>query len=228
MFTSGLAPEPLQPTGRVVGVDVGVAVLAATSDGVLVANLRPRKTRAARLAAWQRDRAARCPGSVRHRRAGQAIARLRRQEAHVRKNNAHQLSRRLVNAYDLICLEDLKIKSMMRSAKGSIDSPGTNVAAKAGLNDAIADSGWAMLARFITYKAEDAGRCLILVDPRHTSTTCNACGLRDPTSRTSQALFRCQRCGTESNAGINAARNILRAGLARHHGAKSDPLAHAS
>jgi putative transposase len=124
VFTSGVEAEPREPTGRVVGVDRGVAVLAATSDGELVANPRPRQTRAARLAALQLDRSRRRPGSVRYRRAADAVARLRRQEAHVRENAAHQLSRRLVDTYDVICLEDLQVLNMTRSARGTVAAPG--------------------------------------------------------------------------------------------------------
>jgi len=106
-----------------------------------------------------------------------------------------------------------------------VDQPGTNVAAKAALNHAIADPGWQMLARYITYKAADAGRCVEWVDPRNTSRTCSACGHLDPASRRSQSLFVCSRCGYGLNADVNAARNVLRAGHARHFGAKRDQLA---
>jgi putative transposase len=225
VFCAGVEPEPLPPTGREVGIDRGVAVLAATSDGQLVPNPRPRRALAERVAAAQADKARRKPGSQRHRRAAETVARLRRKEANVRRDAAHQLSRRLVNGYDLICLERLRVTAMCRSARGTVEDPGTNVAAKAALNDAIADSGWQMLARFITYKAEDAGRCIEWVEPRNTSRTCSGCGHLDPASRRSQSMFVCTRCGHSLNADVNAARNVLRAGHARHFGAKPDQLA---
>lgn len=214
--------ERLLPTGRSVGIDLGIVVLAATSDGEFLPNARPRRRQAERLSALQRDLHRRRVGSIRHRLSSEAIVRLRRKEANIRKNTAHQVSRWLVNRYDLICMEDLKVSQMMRSAKGTMDRPGRNVAAKAALNNAIADSGWAMLARYISYKAEDAGRDVVLVDPRHTSTTCSNCGNNNRANRPTQARFHCKNCGTETNADVNAARNILRAGLAQHLGAKSD------
>jgi putative transposase len=225
VFCSGVEPEPLPATGRQVGVDRGVAVLAATSDGELVPNPRPRRAAAERVAAAQADMARRRRGSVRHRLAAEAVARLRCREANVRRNAAHQVSRRLVDGYDLICLERLRVPAMCRSARGTVEAPGTNAAAKRALNGAIADSGWQQLARFIAYKAADAGRCVEWVEPRNTSRTCSACGHVDPTSRRSQSLFVCTRCGHTLNADVNAARNVVRAGHARHSGAKSDRLA---
>jgi putative transposase len=226
VFCSQVEPEALPPTGQHVGLDRGVAVLAATSDGGLEPNPRPRRARAEALADAQRDLARRRPASVRHRRAKERIAALGHREANVRKNACHQLSRRLVNGYDLICLEKLRITNMTRSARGSLEAPGTNVAAKAGLNDAILDSGWAMLERFIAYKAADAGRQVEHVDPRHTSVTCSqeGCGHVDPASRRG-VVFCCTRCGHTDHADVNAAINILRAGHARHLGAKPGQLA---
>jgi len=188
VFCSGVEAEALSPTGREVGIDRGVAVLAATSDGELVANPRPRRAGAERVAAAQADMARRKRGSQHYRRAAETVTRLRRREANVRRDTAHQVSRRLVNRYDLICLERLRVRNMCRSARGTVERPGTNVAAKAALNDAIADSGWQMLASFITYKAEDAGRCVEWVDPRNTSRTCSACEHLD---RPAAAASRC-------------------------------------
>lgn len=182
VFCSQVTARPRAPTGREVGVDRGVALLAATSDGELIANPRPRLRLAETLAAAQADLARRHPGSLRYRLARAKVQAVRRREANVRRDACHRVSRQLVNAYELICLEKLRIGKMTRSAKGNIDRPGVHVAAKAGLNDAILDSGWGMLERFIVYKAEDAGRRVELVDPRHTSTTCTACGHRDKAS----------------------------------------------
>jgi putative transposase len=113
------------------------------------------------------------------------------------------------------------VKNMSRSAKGGAEAPGTNVAAKSGLNRSILDAGWGTLVSMLAYKAEDAGRQLVRVDPRHTSVTCATCGHRDTGNRVTQAEFRCQVCGHHDHADINGARNILRAGLAQRHGAKS-------
>jgi len=88
-----------------------------------------------------------------------------REGSNRRKDALHKLSRRLVVENDLIVHEDLKSSNMSRSAKGTVDNPGHNVAAKSGLNDAIMDSSWARLISMITCKAEDAGRRVVAVNP---------------------------------------------------------------
>jgi putative transposase len=226
VFCAAVPAQPLPGTGRQVGLDLGVAALVATSEGELISNPRPRQALAGRLARAQVDRARRRRGSSRYRKASGAIGRVKAKEAAIRKDHLHQVSRRLVDRYDLICHEDLKVINMVRRAKPKPDPdhPGRFLpnggAAKSGLNDAICDSGWATLLSMITYKAEDAGRTIIAVDPRHTSQRCAACGHIAAGNRVTQAVFRCQACGHEAHADINAANNILRAGLAQHSGAK--------
>jgi putative transposase len=135
--------------------------------------------------------------------------------ANCRRDFHHQAARRLVGEHDVFCVEALKIKNMTRSAKGTVEDPGTNVAAKSGLNRSITDAGWGQFLAILKGKAEEAGRVVIDVNPRHTSHTCAQCGHVDPGNRVSQAVFRCQTCGHQAHADVNAARNILRAGLAR-------------
>jgi len=136
-----------------------------------------------------------------------------------RKDLAHKLSREIVNRYDLIVHEDLKIPNVVRRPKPRQAEDGTfepnGAAAKAGLNRSIADAGWGQLLRFIAYKAEDAGREVIAVNPHHTSQRCSSCGHVDAENRRTQAEFRCQVCGHEAHADVNAAINILRAGRVR-------------
>jgi putative transposase len=128
------------------------------------------------------------------------------------------VSRRLVNDHDLIVYEDLKIKNMTRRPKPRSDGKGgyeaNGATAKAGLNRSIHDAGWGELRAMIDYKAESAGREVIAVDPRNTSRTCSGCGHVSAGNRHG-AVFRCQRCGHEAHADVNAAENILRAGRAR-------------
>jgi putative transposase len=210
--------QPLVPTGRKVGIDLGVANLVATSDGELhVGELFGARTRQ-RLANAQRALARKQRGSNRRRRQVEEVVRLHRKVKNQRMNAAHQLSRQLVNDYDLIVVEDLKVKNMLRApkAKPDPDHPGgflsNGAAAKAGLNRSIHDAGWATLLSLLTYKAESAGRTVVTADAHYTSQTCFECGHVERGNRVSQAEFRCCSCGHEAHADINAARNILRAG----------------
>jgi putative transposase len=169
VFCSGVPKNELPETGRSVGIDLGVGVLAATSDGVLHANPRHRKHLSARLASVQRERSRHRRGSYRYENASARVARLKEKEANRRKDALHHLSRSLVDDYDLIVHERLKVSNMSRSAKGTLENPGVNVRAKSGLNDAISDCGWARLIAMIIYKAAGAGRRVIAVNPAYTN-----------------------------------------------------------
>jgi putative transposase len=204
----------LGPTGTTIGVDVGVVSFLARSDGVLIDNPRYAKAGAGRLASAQRALATKTKDSKKRRHAKETVQNRHRKVANQRRDFHHQVARHLVDEFDFIVVEDLKIKSMVRSAKGNIDRPGTNVAAKTGLNRSISDAGWAQFRSILEAKAEDAGRRVVSVNPQHTSQTCAECDHVDPGNRVSQAVFRCRACGHEDHADVIAARNILGAGLA--------------
>ncbi|WP_239108768.1 RNA-guided endonuclease InsQ/TnpB family protein [Microbispora siamensis] len=205
--------ETLPATGAAVGVDMGVASLVTTSDGDPLANPRHLEASAGRLAAAQRALARKKRGSKRRRKAVARVAALHAKVRRQRVDTAHKAALTLVRAYDVIVHEDLRIANMTRSAAGAIERPGRNVAAKSGLNRSILDAGWGVFLRVLAYKAESAGRELIAVDPRNTSRTCSRCGHCAKENRVTQARFRCQACGHEAHADVNAATNILRAGL---------------
>jgi putative transposase len=209
-------PEPLEKTGKEVGADLGVVNLVATSDGVLVDGARFERAAAARLAAAQRSLSTKQCGSARRRRAVERVAACQRTVRNRRRDLAHQLSRSLVNAYDVISFEDLAVESMQRRPKPRPRGDGTfepnGARSKSGLNRSIHDAGWGELLQMLAYKAEDAGRELVAVDPQRTSQRCSACGHVDAASRRSQAVFQCTTCGHDARADVNAARNILWAG----------------
>ncbi|HEV2372423.1 MAG TPA: zinc ribbon domain-containing protein [Streptosporangiaceae bacterium] len=123
----------------------------------------------------------------------------------VKPGHVRRLSRNVGRRFDVIRVENLKIRNMTRSAKGSIGQPGRNVAQKAGLNREILRSGWGLLARRLEDKAP--GR-VQRVNPAFTSQRCSACGHIAAGSRESQALFHCVACGHTLNADVNAAINI--------------------
>jgi putative transposase len=136
-------PEPVAGpgTGEVVGIDRGVKVSAALSTGekLTVPGFTPRE--AARLRGLQRRLARARRGSARRAKARTAIARLKAREADRRKDWCEQVSTGLARRFDVIRVEDLNIKAMTRSAKGTVESPGKNVRAKARLNDGIRTAG---------------------------------------------------------------------------------------
>jgi transposase len=144
-------------------------------------------------------------GSNRRARVRLAIARLRARETDRRKDWAEKTSTDTARRFDTIRVEDLKIKNMTRSAKGSPENPGRNVRQKTGLNKGILRSGWGLLVRRLDEKAP--GR-VERVKPAFTSQRCSACGMVDGKSRESQAVFRCTACGYACNADVNAALNI--------------------
>ncbi|WP_113698499.1 RNA-guided endonuclease InsQ/TnpB family protein [Nonomuraea lactucae] len=228
--------EQLAATGAAVGIDMGVASLVTTSDGAHVANPRHLAATADRLAAAQRDLARKRRGSLaaaqrdlaRKRRGSRrrrtAVARVAALHAKVRRGRldaAHKAALALVRDYDVIVHENLQIANMTRSASGTIDAPGRNVAQKSGLNRSILDAGWGVFLQILAHKAESAGRELIAVDPRNTSRTCAECGHRARENRVTQAEFACTACGHTAHADINAATNILRAGLALRRAAEA-------
>jgi putative transposase len=224
--------QRLEVTGRQVGIDLGVCAQVATSDGHLVLEGHYGRRAAAGLAAAQRALATKRAGSRRRERAVAKVATAHRLVRNQRKDSAHKLSRELVNGYDLIVHEDIKIANMVRRPRPRRAGDGTyepnGAKAKAGLNRSISDAGWGQLLQFIAYKAEEAGRAVIAVDPRHSSQRCSSCGHTDRGNRLTQARFRCQACEHEAHADINAAVNILRAGRVRQAracaGSKTDPL----
>jgi putative transposase len=198
-------PIPAPGTGDVVGIDRGVTVSAALSTGQMlcVPRLGPRRQR--RLRRLQRKLARGRPGSNRRRQVKATIARLRARESDVRKDWAEKLSTDLARSFDVIRVEDLRVTSMTRSARGTPDAPGRNVSQKSGLNREILRSGWGLLVRRLEDKA--SGR-VEKVSPAFTSQRCSACGHIAAESRKSQALFACVACGYACNADVNAARNI--------------------
>jgi transposase len=199
------APVPAPGNSRVVGIDRGVVVSAAlsTGDRLRVPGLSWRET--TRLRRLERKLARAKRGSGRRRQVKLAIARLRARETDRRKDWAEKVTTDIARQFDVIKVEDLRIKSMTRSAKGTRENPGRGVRAKSGLNRGILRSGWGLLVRRLEEKAP--GR-VVKVNAAFTSQRCSACGHVDRRSRKSQARFVCTACGYACHADVNAARNI--------------------
>jgi putative transposase len=202
---------PLPAAGREVGVDVGVTRFATVSDGEIIASPRFTRESADELAAAQRSLARKNRGSANRRRAKAKVAQVHRRIRNRRADFHHKTARALVRECDVIALEDLRIANMVRSASGTLEKPGTNVAAKSGLNRSILDAGWGQFTSILIGKAEEAGRRIVLVDPRHTSINCHQCRAR--CTRPRQETVICPEHGA-IDADVNGAINIAsRAGL---------------
>jgi len=210
--------EPLPATGAAVGIDLGIAHFATTSDGEHVPNLRRLAATSERLVTAQRDVARKERDSNRRRKSVARIAALHVKVRRQRLDHAHKTALTLVRDHDVIVHEALQVANMIRRpkprpAEGNSFAP-NGAAAKSGLNKSINDAGWGIFLRVLCGKAESAGRTVIAVNPRHTSQRCAECGHAAAGNRVTQAEFRCLSCGHEAHADVNAAINILRAGLA--------------
>jgi len=223
----GVPARPLPPTGRAVGVDLGVVSLATLSDGRQVGNPRFLARAAGQLAAAQRDLARKKPRSRRRRKAAARLAAGHRKVRRQRLDLAHTTALTLIRDHDLVVVEALNIAGMTRRARAVPDpeDPGRYLpngqSAKTGLNRSILDAGWGVFLTVLGAKAESAGRTVVEVDARHTSQRCAACGHVAPGNRVTQAGFRCTACGHTAHADVNAAVNILGAGLARQADAQA-------
>jgi putative transposase len=200
-------PEPVSGpgTGEIVGVDRGVTVSVTLSTGEMLRCPRLSPARQRRLRMLQRRTSRARRGSNRRARTRLAVARLKARETDARKDWAEKVSTDLARRFDVIRVENLRIKNMTRSARRTAEQPGSNVAAKPRPNREILASGWGLLSRRLAQKAP--GR-VEKVTPAYTSQRCSACGHVDPKSRESQAVFRCTACTFSFNADMNAAKNI--------------------
>jgi putative transposase len=204
--------DPVHPATAHIGIDLGIATFAAFSDGCLHPPLNAYRRVEAKKARMQRKLAGMVKYSQNWKKQQRRIAQLDIRIANCRYDFLHKLSTETSNNHAVIVIEDLQVKHMSRSARGTVDEPGRNVAAKAGLNKAILDQGWGTFRRMLEYKQAWRGGIVIAVDPRFTSQTCPRCGHISKKNRLQQALFSCEQCGYSYHADVVAARNILALG----------------
>jgi len=204
--------SPAHPALADVGIDLGIATFAAFSDGTLHPPLNAYRRVAKKKARMQRRLAGMVKYSRNWKKQQRRIAQLDTRIAHCRHDFLHKLSTDTSKNHAVIVIEDLQVKNMSRSAKGTVEEPGRNVAAKAGLNKAILDQGWGMFRRMLEYKQAWRGGGVLAVNPRYTSQMCPECGHVAKANRVQQALFSCVACGYTYHADIVAAKNILARG----------------
>jgi len=214
VFACEVEHEPLQESSEAVGVDLGLLHFATLSDGSTIENPRYYRKAEKRLERLQQALSRKKHGSRRRRKAGKQVAKAHRKVSNQRRDFLHKASRKLVNAYGTLVFEELESANMSKRPKPKQDENGkylpNGAAAKGGLNKSIVDAGWGMFQQFCTYKAENAGRHVLFVDPRHTSQVCSGCGTVKK-KELSERWHSCQ-CGTELDRDHNAALNILALG----------------
>ena len=206
--------QPL-PQGGAVGIDMGITRFATLSDGTCYAPLNSFKRHETALRRAQQSMSRKTKFSNNWKKAKARVQRIHSRIGNARRDYLHNATTTISQNHAMVCIEDLQVRNMSRSAAGTTEQPGRNVRAKSGLNKSILDQGWFEFRRQLDYKLAWSGGYLIVVPPQNTSRTCPACGHVSAENRTSQAKFACVECGFEENADLVGAINILRAGHAR-------------
>ncbi len=197
---------------QVIGLDMGVAHFLTTSDGEMIDNPKWFQSYSRNLRLLQRSVARKQKGGGNRKKEVYKLGKIHSKIKRKRSDHNHKLSTRIVRENSLIAVEDLKLKNMTRSAKGTVENPGTMVKQKSGLNRSMLDLGAGSFFSMLEYKAQYCGRDLVKVDPKYTSQTCHQCNHRSKENRKTPSQFACVKCGHTSNADYNAAVNILQAG----------------
>ena len=206
-FSCIVQPKKLPPTDKVVGIDLGLTTFAYFSDGNFIARMRWMKQDEKELKRVQRKVSRLKKGSHERRKAVHALNHIHQRIANRRKDFAHKESRKLVDKYQVIAFEKLNIKGMQQGTFKTITR-------------GIGDVAWGVFVELTTRKAEEAGRLVVGVNPRGTTQECSGCGKIVPKDL-SVRIHDCHHCGLKLNRDLNAARNILRRGLASLEG---DPV----
>ncbi len=196
-FSVETAKEILEPTNKSVGIDVGISTFATLSDGIEIDNPRFLKTDEKILATAQRRLSKQQKGSNERHKKRKIVAKIHNRIKNKRTNFVHQVSRFLVNSYDVLVFEDLNISGMMKNHC---------------LARSIADVSWAQTIEYTSYKAENAGKKMLKVRPNFTSQDCSNCGNRQKMPLELR-LYECSNCHISIGRDINAAINIKRLGL---------------
>ncbi len=214
VFACEVEAEPLPVSDESVGIDLGLLHFATLSTGKTIENPRFFRKGEKKLEKLQQALSKKKRGSHRRKKAVQRVAKAHRKVRNQRADFLHKESRGLVNQYGLIVFEELQPVNMSKRAKPKQDENGNYLpnggSAKSGLNKSIQDAGWTMFVSMCTYKAANAGREVLTVNPRYTSQVCSGCGTVK--KKTLEERWHSCECGTELDRDHNAAINILRLG----------------
>lgn len=188
----------LEKTGKSIGVDLGLKDFVITSDGYRYKNNRYAKTYAKKLKEHQQHLSRKTKGSNRYKKQKLKVANIYKKITNSRLDNLHKVSTELINKYDLIILEDLNIKGMIKNNK---------------LSKHIADASWSKFIELLTYKAEWNDKKIVKIDRFFPSSkTCNSCGYINQNLKLDMREWTCLSCNTKLDRDLNAGINILNEG----------------
>ena len=205
-------PEKLPISSNTIGIDLGIKEFAVDSNGLVYANPKYLKNSLNKLKLEQQKLSKMTKGSNNYKKQKLKIAKLHLHIANQRLNHAHQLSSKLVKENQIICLEHLDIKGMIKKENNSTKTRNTKDNNKA---RAVLDAGWGQFVNFVEYKAAWYGRQVIQID-RYvpSSQMCSKCKHTNPAVKDlSVRSWVCPVCGTTHDRDYNAAINILEEGL---------------
>ena len=204
--------QPLPTATSAIGIDVGIARFATMSDEGFIAPLGSFKKHQQRLARYQRRMCRKVKFSKNWKKDKARVQKIHTHIANARKDFLHKATTTISQNHALVCIEDLQVCNMSRSAKGNSEQHGKKVRQKSGLNRAILDQGWGEFRRQLAYKVGWKGGMLQAVPAHHTSQTCPCCGHVAKENRQTQAKFLCASCGYENHADVVGAINVLERG----------------
>lgn len=226
---SPINPTELGLTDKVVGIDLGIKKFIAISEDLdfefrgkiyntlKIQNIDIYGDKFEQLAKLQKKLSKKQVASKNFIKMKKKIAKLHKHIADTRQDFLHKLSTAIVKKYPNIAVENLKIKNMSKSSKGTKIKPGKNVKSKQGLNRSILRQGWGMFLTFLAYKLKyNYNVELMKFNPKNTSRKCSRCGHIHKNNRKSQAVFLCVKCGFKCNADKNSSYNISAAGQEAH------------
>ena len=204
--------QPVPEATRAIGIDVGIARFATLSDGTFLEPLNSFRKHESRLRRYQRAMSRKTKFSNNWKKAKARVQRIHARIGNARRDYLHKATTTISQNHAMVCIEDLQVRNMSKSATGGTEKPGKNVRAKSGLNKSILDQGWFEFRRQLEYKLDWNGGILVPVPPQNTSRTCPCCGHVSADNRQTQARFACVDCGFEENADLVGAINILARG----------------
>ncbi len=185
-------------TMNVVGIDAGLSHLTTMSDGTVIDPPKFLRKGEKIIKRAQKNLSRKKKGSKNRKKAKKILSKQHQKVKNQREDFAQKLSNRIVKNNDFIVFENLNTAGMMKNHH---------------LAKSIADASWNTLVQYTTYKAESAGKEVVLVDPRNTSKTCSSCGCKKKSLKLSERIFHCDSCGFEIDRDLNASINILNRGI---------------